>query len=168
DNVILIGGDHEGHFPHLSSKDATNGKIIHIGTRDIKFSGNWNLVSFARPASSVSEIVAGLIRESGQVVDSEAATNLLIGIEEGSKHFTHPGVSAETFELVADLLRAGAKRIATPTPQRQFFPPGAIPGETPEPEKKEGKREGMEVTEAPKDWTRPPKVYTGTGGIPIS
>jgi hypothetical protein len=79
------------------------------------------------------------------------ATNLLMGIEEGSNKFSHPEVNADTFQLVAELMRAGGERIQKHSDLRENLPPGAIPGEKPTEEKKE----------APKDWLEP-KIYKGT------
>ena len=168
DMAVLVGGEHEGHFPVLSGKEIQPQKIIHIGIREINLSQSFRVLSFARPASSISEIIASLIKESGFNLDADVATNLFMGIEEGSKRFTHPMVNSETFEILAHLMKLGGRRVNLPQFQPAHFPPGSIPGEVPlEPEKKENaSREVKE--ESPKDWSRPPKIYTGTGGIPIS
>src|SRR3989344_5470419 len=71
DTVIIIGGANESHFPALSSKDLSSANIVHIGIRDITLSSNKSYVSFSRPASSISEIVADLIKESGTNIDSD-------------------------------------------------------------------------------------------------
>lgn len=154
DTVILIGGGAESHFPAITTNDLAGAKIIHIGTRAL--SGDTRtILSFARPASSVSELVANLIEESGSTLDADIATNLLLGIEEGSRDFKGPDVGAETFETVAKLLRAGGRRMPKERLDRTPYPQGAIPGETPqtlqEPEKKE----------VPKGWLEP-KIYKGT------
>lgn len=65
----------------------------------------------ASDKSSVSEMMAELIESLELDVDADIATNLLSGIEVTSDNFRHYAVSAETFELVARLLRAGARRI---------------------------------------------------------
>ncbi len=149
DTVVLIGGGSEAHFPALS-QELSGAKIVHIGTRAL--SGEGQALSFARPASSVSELVAHLIQEAGLAIDAEIATNLLMGIEEGSREFKGQDVTADTFETIATLLRAGGKR-GVQIPDKSAFPAGAIPGEVlQDPEKKE---------EPPKDWLEP-KVYKGT------
>lgn len=147
DTVVLIGGATEAHFPALGQ--LSGAKILHIGTRAL--SGG-EVLSFARPASSVSELVAQLFQEAGLAIDADIATNLLLGIEEGSRDYKGQDVTAETFETTAVLLRAGGRRVSTRL-DRSAFPVGAIPGEVfQEPEKKE---------EPPKDWLEP-KVYKGT------
>lgn len=154
DTIILIGGGNETHFPALSSSDLAGARILHIGTRAISLSGGKTVLSFARPASSISELVVSLLEESGLGLDADIATNLLVGIEDGSRDFKGPDVTAETFETVANLLRAGGRRVPKESFDKSAFPPGAIPGEInqQEPEKKE---------EPPKDWLEP-KIFKGT------
>jgi len=154
DTVILVGGANETHFPALASKDLAGAKIIHVGIRALEDSGARGILSFARPASTTSELVAALIIESGLGLDADIATNLLAGIEEGSKSFKNPDVSADTFQITANLLRAGGRRLPQERINRNAFPPGAIPGEVLpiQPEKKEV---------PPKDWLEP-KIYKGT------
>lgn len=155
DLVVLLGGENESNFPALASSDLAGAKIVHIGTRVLSNTFDRPILSFARPASSVSEIVYTLIHEVGGIIDADVATNLLAGIEEGSQYFKGQDVTAETFEIVAHLLRAGGQRIPS-MPQLGTYPSGAIPGEKlvspSEPEKKEP---------APKDWLEP-KIYKGT------
>lgn len=156
DTVILVGGGNEGHFPQLSSPDLANTKIAHVGTRSLATNSDKQIMSFAKPASSTSELVASLIEQSGLSLDPDIATNLLAGVEEGSKEFKGQDVTAETFEGVAKLLRAGGRRPDGVKVDRGDFPPGAIPGEkvvTPE--------TVVAKKDAPKDWLEP-KIYKGT------
>ena len=149
DTVVLIGGGNETHFPSLT-QELAGAKIVHIGTRAL--AGEGAVLSFARPASSVSELVAHLLEEAGLTLDADIASNLLMGLEEGSREFKGQDVTADTFETFAKLLRAGGRRTSQ-RPDRSAFPAGAIPGEVfQEPEKKE---------EPPKDWLEP-KVFKGT------
>jgi len=155
DTVILIGGANKSHFPAItSSKDLAGAKIIHIGTRALSTSPESGIMSFAKPASSCSEIVANLIKESGFVLDVDIATNLLAGIEDGSNKFSGSEVVADTFQTVADLMRVGGvrkQRFSHQNLQKGKFPSGSIPGKKIVEEKKE----------APKDWLEP-KIYKGT------
>jgi nanoRNase/pAp phosphatase (c-di-AMP/oligoRNAs hydrolase) len=155
DTVILIGGANKSHFPAItSSKDLAGAKIIHIGIRALSTSPESGIMSFAKPASSCSEIVANLIKESGFVLDVDIATNLLAGIEDGSNKFSGSEVVADTFQTVADLMRVGGvrkQRFSHQNFQKGKFPSGSIPGKKIVEEKKE----------APKDWLEP-KIYKGT------
>lgn len=155
DTVILVGGINESHFPALSSNDLTGAKIVHIGTRGISL-GERDVISLAKPASSTSEVTATLIKESGMHMGADIATNLLLGIEEGSNKFTSNDVSADTFQLVSELMRSGGQRALRHKIQRQSFPPGAIPGQF---NKRVVKKDENQKT--PKDWLEP-KIYKGT------
>ncbi len=129
DTVIIIGGANETHFPALGNKDLSTANLVHIGTRDITLASNKSYVSFSRPASSVSEVVASLVKESGMSFDEDSATNLLMGMEEGSDGLRDSSVTAETFLLISELMKSGGKRlIAQGAAQRKDFPSGAIPG----------------------------------------
>lgn len=156
DLVILVGGANESHFPQLASNELAGAKIVHIGTRDLTVGADRGIISLARPAASVSEVVAALITESALPMDVDTATNLASGIEEGSNSFKGSEVTATTFEIFADLLKKGARRISKEKVQRETYPAGSIPGEVPqvEPPKPAGGK-------APKDWLEP-KIYKGT------
>lgn len=177
DFVIVIGGLSESQFPALSSKDLASANVVHIGTKDISFSSIKSYISFSRPASSVSEIVAGLIKESGLSLNEDIATNLLMGIEEATSNFADASVTADTFEVASMLMRAGGKRSTGRAFAPEGFPQGSIPGipakafvsqskaqasprlkvqPRPQEQNQEEKQE-----EAPSDWLRP-KIYKGT------
>jgi len=155
DLVILIGGGNEGHFPALSSKDLVGVKKLHIGIKDLAASQDSGILSFARSSSSTSELIGTLIKESAWEVDTDMATNLLLGIEVGTNHFSSEATTADTFQMVADLMKLGGHRMEK-TPRPQSFPPGAIPqGEAPT------KPESIEEEKAPQDWLGP-KIFKGT------
>ena len=170
DTIILIGGGNESHFPILESKDARGAKIVHVGTRELSVSPDRGVMSLARPAASVSEIITSLIKESGLTLDGDTATDLILGIEEGSNHFAGEEVTAETFEIFAHLLRAGGKRFAKSPALKGFYPPGSIPGvgfkygknvQTTRNESVEEDAAEETSQETPQDWLEP-KIYKGT------
>lgn len=184
DCVIMIGGANESHFPVVSSKELAGANLIHIGTKDLSLSGNLAFVSFAKPLASVSEVVTGLIKESGLSLDEDISTNLLMGIENATDNFTTPSVSAETFLVVAELMKAGGKRMSAQVSSQPAYSPGAIPGvfprapftqvqpvqqtqtwqakqqqqQAPVQQKQE---EPEEKDQPPQDWLQP-KIYKGT------
>jgi hypothetical protein len=84
-------------------------------------------MSFAKPGATISEIVANLIKENGLTMDADSATNLVMGIEDGSANFTSSEVNPETFETFAFLLRSGGQRMPKVKLSPMSFPPGAIP-----------------------------------------
>lgn len=154
--LFLIGGSHEEHFPMLKSSDAANLKKVHIGVRSLNVTGGQNIMSLARPASSVSELVVHLLREAEFSLEADVATNLLMGIEEETNSFTTQEVTSETFEIVSYLLKSGGQRKPKNLPDSRFFPPGAIPGEKLHP------LEEAEKGDIPKAWMEKPAVYKGT------
>jgi hypothetical protein len=166
DTVILVGGTDETHFPALAGRDLESSKLIHIGNRPLTLASGKAAVSLARSASSVSEIVAALLKEEGSPVDPDIATNLIMGIEEGSNYFTSGDTTAETFENFAYLLRAGGKRY-TKSGVREF-----VPGQVPETKpvatqpKEDINLAEVEKKELPQnppaDWLAQPKIYKGT------
>jgi hypothetical protein len=190
DSVILIGGGNETHFPMLSSKDLVGTKLIHIGIRDISLSQDKNVISLARPASSISEVVGNLLKESSIGFDEDVATNLVMGLEDATNNLTDQNVTADTFALIADLMRAGGRRNARAGVRSSDFPPGAIPGAMPRMQQAAWQQQGVpqqvpqrmpqqarqqpsvqdedqqieaeeQSSSAPQDWLEP-KIFKGT------
>ncbi|HLD91990.1 MAG TPA: hypothetical protein VI795_01190 [Patescibacteria group bacterium] len=178
DLVILIGGANDGHFPIISSPELSGAKLIHVGTRLLEITdNNLQVLSFARSASSTSELIAILLKESDFVVDADIATNLLAGIEEQSKNFQSPDVTVNTFEIFAELLKLGGQR--SKKVLANTFPKGAIPNKPfNEPQEvnniqpllsRDESVSSMTPEEAeveiqqdiPPSWSEP-KIYTGT------
>jgi hypothetical protein len=171
DTIILVGGANSSHFPILG-KDLADAKILHIGTKALALTGNENVLSFARPAASVSEIVSALIFEGNFDLGADIATNLIAGIEEGSRGLKSFEVTAETFVAMANLMKAGGRRVLSERISRDNYPMGSIPGEKPVFEKTVPEQpvfsqaapiqeEPEDAKPAPKDWLEP-KIYKGT------
>lgn len=125
DLVILIGGANDTHFPLLALPELADVKVVHIGNRDL--SSNHQILSFAKPGATTSELIANLIKENSLSVDHDIATNLVMGVEEGSSNFTSSEVTAETFETFAWLMRNGGARQPKVKLSPTSFPPGSIP-----------------------------------------
>lgn len=125
DLVILVGGANDSHFPILNTSDLASAKVVHIGTRALD--SKREVLSFAKSGSTTSELVAGLIKENNLTMDPDIATNLAMGIEEGSNNFGNSEVTPETFEAFAYLLRNGGQRVPRVKLSPASFPPGAIP-----------------------------------------
>lgn len=175
DLVILVGGANDSHFPILAQPDFSSSKIAHIGTRVLNTTKE--VMSLSKPGSTTSEIVAALIKENELSIDPDIATNLVMGVEEGSSHFESNEVRPETFETFAYLLRSGGRREPKTRLSPASFPPGAIPGmpppmmprggpmppmpmEMPEHDLEDTREEEMDVN-PPDDWLQP-KVFKGT------
>ena len=172
DTVILVGGIDESNFPLLMNPDLVDAKFIHVGTRLLEVTSERAVLSFAKPASSTAELTANLLKESGFVVNEDIATNLLAGIENQSKNFQSAEVTAETFEIFAELLKLGGRRMPKTMPARSF-PQGSIPTR---PFNQVVQAQDMHVTdnqmtpeeaemelnqEIPASWSEP-KIFTGT------
>lgn len=165
--IVLIGGQNDDSFSLLKNPEITKSKIIHIGNKFLDVEDkNLQILSFAKQASSVSEVVAALLKEGGFVIGPDIATNLLTGIEKGSSNFQNDGVTSQTFELFAELLKLGG--IRTKKVLSSNFPQGSIPTKpfsqpqivaekamTPEEAEEELNQE------IPPSWSEP-KIYTGT------
>jgi len=174
DLVVLIGGANDTHFPILELGELSGAKIAHIGNRVL--TSNREVMSFAKPGATTSELVANLIKENGMSVDPDIATNLLMGIEEGSSNFGSNEVTPDTFETFAYLLRSGGQRPPKTKLSPMNFPVGSIPTQpfTQKPIQQvpqvisekpvadvEGTQEAEQDINPPDDWLQP-KVYKGT------
>lgn len=107
-------------------------------------------------SESLSEVVGNLILSNNLPLDEDIAANLFQGLVKTTANFTSSKVRAETFQIAAELVRAGAKKAAISTPSRSpvsIEQPG-LASETPE--------------ESHQDWFGPPRVFTGGKGTSIS
>lgn len=155
DVVILIGGSDkqslgseavENSFEVIKNPDLATAKLAHVGLHDVKVGGR-EVMSFDTNGSTVSEVVAKLLKDNGYELTSDIATNLLFGIEEGTQGFATADTSAETFALVSELMRAGGKRLGQGQVNATDFPEGSIPT--------------VPADKAPQSWFEP-KIYKGT------
>ncbi|MCS7092595.1 MAG: hypothetical protein NZM26_04555 [Patescibacteria group bacterium] len=188
DCVILIGGDSDSNFPDVASQDFAGTNLIHIGIKDISLTGGRQVISLAQPKSSVSEVVALIIKESDLKIDADIATNLLAGIENATNSFSGESLSGETFVLVGELMQRGGKRLPKnpqisqplsrtnsgfpsrfsqmPFPKTNpfaQFPFTSSSMEFPQAESMQTKEDELQddLEPAPTDWFKP-KIYKGT------
>jgi len=173
--VILIGGANSKHFPALAGKDFLEPKLVHVGISEIMLDDNREVMSFSKPAASISEVVYELIKPEDEQIEQDIATNLIMGVYEGSRNFSHPNVTYETFRVAAELMQAGGKQVNTeksdvrrvmPISMQQAMMMNGMrvkPAEesdkpvTPEPEKKDEAE-----LNPPKEWMAPPKIMKGS------
>ncbi len=174
DTVILIGGGRDSDFPAISSNELGKVKILHVGIKSLETNNDLGILSLARPASSNSELIASLIKETALPVDADIATNLLVGVNRSTNNLSNPDITADTLELSAYLMRNGAKRELPEMARPRFpFPPGVVPGQF----ENLGKTRDITQVEtavsndvpapAPKDWLQP-KIYRGGSDTSIS
>lgn len=96
--------------------------IINIDRHLINSSyGMINLV--VKQSSSTSQLVLSLIKKLKAELDKDMATNLYAGVASATNNFTAYSVNADTFEAIAELMRAGAvkKNISMNQSQNNSF-----------------------------------------------
>lgn len=138
------------------------------------FFGTVNFVN--KTASSVSELVLTILQTLHIELDKNMATNLYAGIAASTNNFTSYSVTADTFETIATLMRAGAlkKTIKKPglTQPPKFnaspsFAPQRYPSKEQQPFDVAGTAEQEVTNEAnnpSQDWLKP-KIFKGSGGL---
>lgn len=109
-------------------------------------------------ASGCSEIVFSVLTVLQLPLDSDMATNLLVGIEAKTANFTSPQTSADTFEIVSQLMRLGAKKghipaVATRPPSMPSWSRPVTPAPSPVP--------ATTFNTTPPDWLKP-KIVTSS------
>lgn len=73
---------------------------------------------------SLSNLVYQLIKDLELPFNADAASNILKGIEAQTQNLQSPLITAETFEIIAELMRSGARRSQLPFSSVQDQPPG--------------------------------------------
>lgn len=91
--------------------------IVSINKYETEFG---NIKFDASELSCYCEFVFQLISELDLFVSSESATNLLRGITQETNNFSSFSTTADTFEVVSKLMRAGARRISGNKNKGQF------------------------------------------------
>lgn len=61
-------------------------------------------------AEGMSQCLASMLLQTSMTIADTTATNLLRGIEQTTQHFSSLSATADTFEIVAQLMRLGARR----------------------------------------------------------
>lgn len=133
------------------------------------FYGTVNMVN--KTSSSISEIIFKLLQSLRVEMDHDISTNLYYGISAATNNFTSYSVNANTFEIIAALLRMGAlkksyKKIATTNPPtfsqpfRQVNQPQQYQQKS-NPEVKNAAGPIEDVEKAPQDWLKP-KIFRGS------
>jgi hypothetical protein len=130
--------------------------------------GTVNIVK--KDVASLSELTYQIIKQNQLEIDKDIATNLYSGIATATNNFTSYSTNADTFQTIAELLRAGAikKLIKKPTPAQSFTSPQPImtPRETQKTIAIEDveKEKKQDEPIAPSDWLKP-KIFKGSGLI---
>lgn len=112
DMVILVGVDDLESLDQLYigyENLYQSTALVSINSYETAFG---NLKLDIQSSSSVSEYVTELLKALEYQLDQESATNLLAGIDEETENLESYLATADTFEVVAYLLRSGARRFA--------------------------------------------------------
>lgn len=109
DAVIVVGARSLADLGALAEKEAeffSTATIINFGNQPSTF----GTVNFTDPSSSNSELATAVIQELKLPLNIDIATNLMQGIEAATNGLSSPEMTADTFEALAVLYRAGARR----------------------------------------------------------
>lgn len=111
DTIIMIGITSFEQIQMMYAQDEaafTQSHTIAINRQQTTFAETNIDVS---TLTSTCEWMVELIKLWQLPMSSDVATDLLAGIESSTDAFRHASVTAETFEIIAQLMRLGAKRI---------------------------------------------------------
>ena len=113
-NLIFVLGaanlDSLGSIYKQNSGSFSGVHIVNIDNQGNTGFGTTNVLD--TNAASLSEIMANLITDLGLNLDADAASNLLAGIFEATNNLTDTKIGADTYMVVANLLRAGGRKPA--------------------------------------------------------
>lgn len=113
DLVIVVGAADLKDIGALAEKENelfVKEKIANVSNQV----GTFGAINITDPSSSNAELVTALLKELALPLDIDIANNLMQGIEAATNGLSSPNMTADTFEALAVLYRAGARR-QTPT-----------------------------------------------------
>lgn len=116
DLIIVIGANTLSDLGGIEEKEVelfTSVPIINLGNKN----GTFGVVNLTDPGSSNSELITAMLKELHLPLDIDIANNLMQGIEDATNNLTSPTMTADTFEALAVLYRAGARRSAPELPR---------------------------------------------------
>ncbi len=147
DLVMVIGAADLKDIGSLAEKELELFKTERIANISNQV-GSFGAINITDPSSSNSELVTALLKELSLPLDVDIANNLMQGIESATSGLSSPSMTADTFEALAILYRAGARRTAPSAPTQTARIVADMP---------------IMDTEVPtEDWTKP-KIYSSNG-----
>jgi len=167
DLILSVGIRDIGQISGIIDGDLATTNIIDIDNdpRNPQF-GNINIIDLE--ASSISEMVLGIILGLNLSLTTDIAQNILSGIWKNTHGLIGAEIGADTYESVAICLRNGAKKpleVAGPKSAEQFKLKPRIWTQPPQLHKEETKplekTPDEEPPNPPADWFEP-KIYKGT------
>jgi hypothetical protein len=109
DLIITVGAGSLTDMGAISEKEHelfTKDKIINLSNKP----GNFGSINLTDPSASCSELVTALLQELKLPLSQDIAGNLMQGIQVATNNLTASNMTADTFEALAVLYRAGARR----------------------------------------------------------
>ena len=162
ETVVLVAVDRFTDLDHIYHD---NKDLFHKHTQLIYLGLNPPSESFTPhqlidpSAASLSEITLSTLETLNLPLPADAATNLLLGLQEATQNFLDQRVTHQTFETAAKLMRVGARRHHAVSPSD--FPAGSSPeGVGTSEAVQEFKDTPSPGSTAPSDWYAP-KIYRG-------
>ena len=117
DLVIVVGADSLSALGPIAEKEVElfeSAEIINFGKNNSTF-GSINLTDLV---ASNSELATAVIQELGLPLDIDIAGNLMQGIVSATDPLHSPDMTADTFEALAILYRAGARMSHRKSPEK--------------------------------------------------
>lgn len=159
-NLIFVVGaanlDSLGSVYRQHAQNFSGVHVVNIDSQNNSQFGQTNVVD--NNASSVCEVIAQVLTDLGINTDADTATNLLAGIFTATGNLTSQKVNADTFQIVANCLKAGGKK---PSQAQQAPTQPAISNLIqPSPEERPV-QEGIVSETIEPEWLTP-KIFKGT------
>jgi len=113
DLIIVVGASALSDLGSLIEKEHelfTTDKLVNLSNK----SGSFGSVNLTDPSASNSELITAVIQELKLPINADIASNLMQGIEAATNNLTSSQITADTFEALAVLYRAGARRHTPP------------------------------------------------------
>jgi len=130
DIIFIIGArtlEDLGDLYHEEKKLLDNKAKTLVNLSHLDKNAQFGTVNIYDPtASGCSEITISILQGLSLTIDTDIATNLLAGIEANTNNFTSPNVTADTFTLIAELMKLGAKKgyiLPRPAPSQPLRQP---------------------------------------------
>jgi len=158
-DLILTVGIQNSTQLTINGQDLSQNVIVNIDSDPGNYSfGQINIIDLE--ASSLSEVVLGIIMGSGWPLSIDTAQNVLSGIWKNTQGLTNAKTQADTYEAVAVCLRTGALKPlpSAPSLKEDIFRPKPRMEGRPEEKPKE---QPKEQSRPPSDWFEP-KIFKGT------
>jgi len=152
DAILVVGASGLADLGSIVDQEAeffSSTPIINFGNQPSTF----GTVNFTDPTSSNSELATAVIQELKLPLTADIANNLMQGIEAATNGLSSPDMTADTFEALAVLYRAGARRSRSDSmsPTTVVSDPPTLPTEP----------ETAVSEPAEPDWLKP-KIFKGS------